>query len=388
MNQREKIKELVNKISKTDHTCEHNHHIHTPFELCSEYVKSVELSDSVLVLFNIEFLAVLHERCVDASKITFFTTCSATAAIASNKYNVVTDINELKNMKFDVVVGNPPYQKGLAEEFVKLSMKVCTGKIFMVIPYTWLNYNKNPFRIFILSSGHVSSLDWVQKKGKKSYNTFPTVNQAICVLGMDMSKNYDNITVTGFDGITKDLPHDNLSLDGSISIEIFKKTCKFDNVVDSRYLPGGRIRRTELKNLPKGNYDVLRTTLQRVESVDNVAGLIGAGKHKVAISSLSTSAKLGLVTTEGTSTLAGSSILFLETNNELESNILKTYLESKFVRYIVNAKKVGACNTQNLLSNIPNIDLTNEWTDEDLYVYFGLTDEEINEIEGVYPTVI
>ena len=105
--------------------------VHTPFALCSEMIKkleeNIEKSENIkdkdiLVLFNIEFVEVMiSEFGISPDKITYFSDSKGKSGFAKYIYKVkgIIDVGDnvletlekvSKNMKFDCVVMNPPYQ--------------------------------------------------------------------------------------------------------------------------------------------------------------------------------------------------------------------------------------------------------------------------------------
>ena len=151
MNQQKWI-EILSRINTGSITSNstYSEFTHTPYELCTSILNQVALSGDICIISNPEWLL-----CdVDYSKInsiTFVTDCNLKhryITALANKYNIPVTIVGMNlllegkiNMKFDVVVGNPPYQKQnskakrwtLWEEFVKKS-KSLADTVIMVTP--------------------------------------------------------------------------------------------------------------------------------------------------------------------------------------------------------------------------------------------------------------
>jgi hypothetical protein len=68
------------------------------------------------------------------------------------------------------------------------------------------------------------------------------------------------------------------------------------------------------------------------------------------------------------------------TNNE-NLNSIKSYLESKLIKAILSFNKTSGW-TSYALRVLPKVDFTKNWTDEELYAHFNLTQEEIDLIEA------
>lgn len=68
-------------------------------------------------------------------------------------------------------------------------------------------------------------------------------------------------------------------------------------------------------------------------------------------------------------------------DTESEAKHVKEYLETKFVRALVSIKKTTQQNSRDAYLPVPALDFTEEWTDEKLYQRYNLSQEEINFIE-------
>ena len=77
------------------------------------------------------------------------------------------------------------------------------------------------------------------------------------------------------------------------------------------------------------------------------------------------------------------SIIFFPCDTLQEAKVLTWFLTSNLVRYIVSNTRSSMVNSKTLLTNIPTIDLTRSWTDQELYQHFNLTQDEIDLIEAV-----
>jgi len=67
-------------------------------------------------------------------------------------------------------------------------------------------------------------------------------------------------------------------------------------------------------------------------------------------------------------------------NGTSAADIINVF-NSKLFDFILSAYKWNGFNDVTVLKNLPYLDLSRSWTDEQLYSYFNLTQEEINLIE-------
>ena len=63
--------------------------------------------------------------------------CIGNIAVPDSKYTIKTVQGAFGNMKFDVVIGNPPYNNGMDLDFVKLGFEMCTKFCVMIVPGKW-----------------------------------------------------------------------------------------------------------------------------------------------------------------------------------------------------------------------------------------------------------
>jgi hypothetical protein len=114
-----------------------SHNIHTPQALVNELLDKVQLTGNILVMFNIEFIiSLIHTYNIDPTTIYFYSDHKNKNKICDQlgiKY-----INDLEtNMKFDVVLANPPYKQGLFRSFMQIILeKLSTdnGIVVLVSP--------------------------------------------------------------------------------------------------------------------------------------------------------------------------------------------------------------------------------------------------------------
>jgi hypothetical protein len=128
-----KVGGVVIKTNRVDAVSPNLQSVHTPYDLCHDMVvKLGECSGSLagkeILVFNLEFAEVLlnDEGCfgAEASRITFVTDCLEKFNFSRNsryagikrEFKSFDDVNKMEfNMKFDVVIMNPPYQPMVKE---------------------------------------------------------------------------------------------------------------------------------------------------------------------------------------------------------------------------------------------------------------------------------
>ena len=112
-------------------------------------------------------------------------------------------IQQLKEMKFDLVIGNPPYQKAdggaaasakpIYQEFVNIAKEVSTKYVSMIMPARWYTGGKglDEFRLTMLSDKHIKLLYDYQRPDE----VFPDTNNrgGLCFIVRD--KGFDNTAI-------------------------------------------------------------------------------------------------------------------------------------------------------------------------------------------------
>jgi hypothetical protein len=77
-------------------------------------------------------------------------------------------------------------------------------------------------------------------------------------------------------------------------------------------------------------------------------------------------------------TFIGGDTMYVAIENEGQGINLFNYCLTKFARFCVSLYKINQHIDRGELTAVPFLDFNNEWTEETLYEYFGLTEEEIN----------
>lgn len=315
-------------------------------------------------------------------------------------------------MKFDVIIGNPPYQlndggngasaKPIYQLFVEQAKKLNPRYLCMIIPARWYSGGKglDKFRLDMLNDERISEIvDYTN-----SAECFPGVDVAggICYFLWDRLHKGKCSFTNYFNGksshITKKLNEYNYFIRYPMADAIIQKVYKpnqrmMSSMVSSRK-PFGLA--TDIKPLPDG--DILLRYNGGIgrfwrKGIKNGIPLID--KWKVIISYLSAEhagqpdkrgmfkvlssielLKPGSVCTE-TYLLVGSY------NSESEAQNLISYLQTRFVRFLIMQIAMSQHITKNSFSFVPIQNFTEMWTDEKLYAKYKLTKEEIDFVESM-----
>jgi site-specific DNA-methyltransferase (adenine-specific) len=318
---------------------------------------------------------------------------------------------EVFNMKFDVIVGNPPYQLSdggygrsaspIYQDFVQQAKKLAPRYLTMIIPSRWFGGGKglDEFRSQMLNDNHIRKIvDF-----EDSSEVFPGVSVAggICYFLWERDYKGPCEIVNMRSGVEaagiRNLNEFNTFIRHSQAVPIIRKILarsegRMSQQVSS-YKPFGL--RTYVK--PQKNGDI---TLhwQKGEGPyrrkDITVGIEMIDKWKV-ISSRSGHEHAGNPGTDGTRRVLAKTVILppgticTETylvigsyaTQEQADNLL-VYMKTRFFRFLMSLFMYSHGITKDTYAFIPILDMTKRWTDDSLYERYGLNREEITFIES------
>lgn len=301
---------------------------------------------------------------------------------AVNKYGLVGQYFVCENyleydekMKFDVVIGNPPYLKGGWRKFVTKMMGLSSRIVASVNPDPTANSSSyaNSFKDELLTAG-------VQVK-KDCTDAFPTVNSGkLCYFVADRNQepNTDALVDKSTVGVIVTKVLGKKVDDGAFFARVGHATFKKEQsdqrtnnlteaVIVSMTKEGMVVRYMNSKDLPrkpvedrcKGRFLVMNRFFGK-NNPDPIAVVARIEDYRPSLNV----------------------IIFKMEKKETVKNFRSVY-GSKLYREVINYMRQGGFDIQTTyLNQLPRLDLTRTWTDEELYEHFGLTQEEIDYIEA------
>ena len=324
----------------------------------------------------------------------------------------LNDLNSFKNMKFDVIIGNPPYQfndgggtgssaKPIYNKFIEQAKKLNPKHLIMIIPSRWYSGGKglDEFRNEMLNDNRIKKIvDYPDAR-----DCFPGVDIAGGVCYFHWEKNYfgEAEIITNWRGKVntskRKLNEFNIFIRDSKAVEIIrsiksKNSKAVEEIISSRNpfnLPS--------KIRPKENGDLIlisSASKGKYPSEKVLKGHEYIGKWKVFISKASYDHG-GQSNKDGQRRIFSKVIIgkpqevCTETylvggcfDNEKYAINFATYLKTKFVRFLIGAALLTQNITKDKFGFVPLMDLNKEWSDEILYSEFNLGKEEISLIEN------
>ncbi len=335
-------------------------------------------------------------------------------------YNFIhTDKPEkiFNNMKFDVIIGNPPYQLGdggnnasaipIYNLFVEQSKKLNPNYLIMIIPARWYAGGRglDNFRQSMLTDKHLKELH----DFKDASDCFPgiRVGGGVCYFLWD--KNYNNNLVKVVEHSKGEIRKINtrptlekglnIFIRDSIVHSIFQKVTAFNekkmSTIVFKQKPYGL--RTNFTDFDK-NGDV------KVYTKKNDFGFCFINREKVTknsdsidewkvVTSRSTSVPeedngqvLRISQTfiaEPNSVLTESYVVVGSFKTEIEAINCLNYLKTRFFRLLCQMTIVSPDVSQRTFDLVPLQNFHESWDDEKLYSKYGLSVDEINYLESI-----
>ena len=323
---------------------------------------------------------------------------------------------EIFGMKFDVIIGNPPYQlntsgdengaqaKPLYQIFVEKAIKLSPKYITMITPSRWFagGWGLDSFRNDMIACNHIREIhDYpistdcfagVQIKGGVSYFLYDTDYHGECTFCTHDSKQITS-------SMTRYLKEDNCDVlirDNRL-ISIYHKVQKYGFFSSFAKYVSGRspygFNTNHHGATKKADGDVLyyeRSGYTYMPKSEITRGLDSIDKYKIYISKAYGAGEgyphqiinkpvLGEAGTicSGTYLMVGPFIDRVHAQNALQ------YMCTKFFRALVAINKISQDASYKVYEAVPDQDFSEAWTDEKLYKMYNLSDEEIDYIESI-----
>ncbi|MFN9361058.1 MAG: Eco57I restriction-modification methylase domain-containing protein, partial [Pseudanabaena sp.] len=317
-----------------------------------------------------------------------------------------------KNMKFDVIVGNPPYQlsaggaqasaKPLYHKFIEQAKKLNPRYLSMIVPSRWFSGGKglDDFREEMLSDKRLTKVvDYFD-----SNECFPGVDISggVCYFlwERDREKTCEITTIRSGEKSTMERPLLEIDNDSFIrfneAISIYRKIKslkeeRFNKHISSRKPFGittnakGNKQNGEdtikIFSFPENGF-IKRNLVKQNESwineykvyISYAYGERGAFPYLV----------IGKPFLGEPNTCCTETYLVIRPFDSLQKceNVI-SYMRTRFFRFLVLLKKNTQHATSKVYSLVPIQDFNESWTDEKLYKKYGLTAEEITFIESM-----
>ncbi len=319
------------------------------------------------------------------------------------------------NMKFDVIIGNPPYQLSdgggrdssatpLYHKFILQAKKLNPHYLSMIIPARWYTGGKglDEFRNEMLHDERLSVIHDYQEtddcfpglniRGGVCFFLWDSLHKGECKV-FNHIKSLDNVMWRPLleSGCSVFIRH-NASISILHKVQQYRED-KLGHYVSSRKPFGLESNFSKFKEVktPLFNIKLYRfgdSGFINIDQIEKLKEIIP--RYKVLVSKASPggdeyphSIVSQPIIAEPYSACTETYLIIKDFDSRRECENLVSYIKTRFFRFMMSLMK----NTQNIskasYSFVPLQDFSHPWTDEMLYKKYGLTDEEIAFIESM-----
>ena len=325
------------------------------------------------------------------------------------------DVKKLFNMKFDVIIGNPPYQlsdggngasaKPIYHLFIEQAKKLNPRFLTMIIPARWYAGGKglDDFRNTMLSDRQIRVIrDYVNAK-----ECFPnnSIGGGVCYFLWEKGSDGLCDFTTILNGVEskqmRKLDEFPFFVRHNSAIQIIHKV-KAHNEETLSYIMLSRnpfgiasFERGSETHISEGfilhsskgtGYITKDMILQNIDYANSYKVIIS----KVTCEHAGEPDKDGMMKVLSTikvlklkEVCTDSYLILGKYNNEAEAKNLCSYLKTRFARFLLLQAISSIDLSKDKFCFVPLQDFSKPWTDEELYAKYGLTDDEIAFIESM-----
>ena len=361
--------------------------IFTPFSLVLEMLEKVRTLDNrdICVIANSEIYLLIKglkekgKENFQYKSLTLITDIKSLIGKENIKQVNFNNLNKLKlDMKFDVVLANPPYHqpagdstysKPLQNYFVELGMKL--GKKVCFI--TQANYC-GPIKSSLKSTLANYKIEYFAYTDAFK-KTVPNIEVAWFIVDTELPNN----------GLTTILNNKKEEFQYTIAadrpIPIFSSKSSVELVekvkdligMDSIFTCNTQVLRSKLDYSKNGKYKVVQSTGNKAVPliIESSNVTVKYSKYqldnwKVVTPNVGSKGAIGNVKIAPPGVLLCKSCIGLVVESETEAKNCKKYLETDFVKEIVKSVKASTVNSKSVFKCIPILDFKKEWTEEEL----------------------
>lgn len=386
---------------------------YTPPELISEMIKKIKkastsmqdknsenddiIEKKVLVLYTIEMALAMKEAKYNYVTVTTEKKCELTKHLASEiecDYMLLSEVEE-SDMKFDVVMGNPPFQaakdgdRSLWARFIKRGNEVLDdgGILAMVVPHGWksptADIRKGSVCVFrdILTHQNTIYLNIDPNLGKQYFpkigqifTWFLTQNmkyggETVIDIGNQSSMKVD---ISGMKLMPKRVTRESLSIVKKLTS--FDRTWNFKRII-MKPKEWEDVLFEKTKSHPFGRINGNSNHLEKV--VYTRIQCLHQNERKVFIPY--NGSRYKLIVDNGEMGLTNGYYIVLEKDQRID--VAKTYFGSIIFQWL-GSNKYTQYNEAAVINSVGAMPLSKSLTEKDIIDFYGITNNEMSYIEG------
>lgn len=332
------------------------------------------------------------------------------------------NFEEVFNMKFDVIIGNPPYQLSdgghgasaipIYHLFVQSAKKLSPRFIAMIIPSRWFTGGRglDAFREEMLKDQRISVIHdfpdasecfpGVEIKGGVNYFLWDKTHSGNCrIVSHEKGKIVADITRPLLEPELDVFIRDGRQINILHKVQSFKEE-KFYNIMSANDPFGYDVRvensmvrvrpdykLEKFKNSTKFYYYGWREQGVGYVKTDSIRkGQELINKYKIFVprawgTGITSTDKLNVFIGEPNSVCTETYSVIGPFDDEKTCKNIISYIETKFFHFIVSMVKITQAAAKHVYKLVPMQDFSESWNDEKLYKKYGLSDDEIDFIE-------
>ena len=317
---------------------------------------------------------------------------------------------EMKDMKFDIIVGNPPYQidsdgntrtRAIYQLFVEQAINMQPKHVLMITPSRWFagGLGLDNFRARMLADSQIAQIvdfpiskdcfPGVKIRGGVSYFLWTKGHQGGCnvrtgrggMIGPPMIRSLDAYDVfvrfnEGVAIVEKVRAKNEPTMDNRVSsLRPFGIWARFRDYVPqdapgaiALHIMGRKVEWTNLEAVT-ASQDLVpkyKTLMHRAYGEDH------DGPYSVVANPF----------VAGPNSACTDTYLVIGSfDTEAEAQNLAAFLRTKFARFLIWLRMNTQDIRKDLFSFVPDLDWTRSWTEDDLHARYGLTEDEIDVID-------
>lgn len=317
-------------------------------------------------------------------------------------------------MKFDVIIGNPPYQLSdggnnasatpIYQLFIQQAKKLAPRYLSMIIPSRWFAGGKglDAFRSEMIADTRIRELhdflnasdcfgNGVEIKGGVCYFLWDRDHPGECLVAT-----HDSSRIISQERRYMKIGDNDVFIRRNEAVSILKKVASlnepsFAQLVSSRRPFGLPTNITGSKS--RGSKDVILyqrggTAFYPLSGLTRNVSWVD--KYKVYITKAYNAGddyphqilNKPILGAKG-SCCTETYIVIGPFEDEVTAQNVMAYIQTKLFRFLVSLKKISQDATQRVYEFVPMQDFSRVWTDAELYKKYGLTNEEIDFIESM-----